>query len=181
MKKIILTLFVMLLCTQISTQAEGVYFGSYYHRGIYNESGLDPLNFSAIGVSVGKKLTPNISLEARYFSGLTGDDFVLEDLDLDLAIDLESAFSIFFKGDIPFNDNLNLYGLVGYTSAQFKTTARASNFSFSSSSSTSDFSLGGGMEVQIRKNLLLGVEYVMYLYSDTYTYSGINLGLKYQL
>jgi opacity protein-like surface antigen len=139
---------------------ENLYGGVSY--SITDIAGVSP---NAIGVHVGAKLHPNLAAEARFGIGM-GDD---------KGVEVDNYFSVLAKGILPIQDNLSVYGLVGFSrvaaSFSYETVGDCSfdamwnwvctNVTESVSDSDSGLSLGAGAEFALTPKVSLSAEYLM--------------------
>ena len=132
-----------------------------------------------IGVfRVGVALNPYIAIEGRIGTGLSTEFTELLG-GYDLKID--SLYGGYLKGNIPLSPVASLYGLAGYTGLKFRR-----HFAFSDQTVTDDSpSFGGGLDLNLRSNLRLNVEWARLIKidraNDNYHADSLSIGLVWLL
>jgi len=112
-----------------------VYIGAGFVVGRYNESNYEDVTYGAM-LRVGYEWNQYIGLEARYI-GTFWDEGKLYGQKLE-------HFGLFVKPMLPFNENFNLYGLLGYGWTQTKTSGK-----LNASVDDNGFSAGLGLEYDL--------------------------------
>ena len=172
----VISLSSLLLSANVFSASVGEnYFGASYHNGAYEEDGLSTLKPAGLSLKIGTYIADNVSLEGRFLFGLSSDDssiFVPGFGVVDFEFELDSAISLFSKGDIPISSSVNIYGIAGFTKAEFTVTV----FDTTVSDDESGFSYGFGAEIAVDSDIFIAGEYIVYIDEDTYEYSGINIG-----
>lgn len=135
----------------IASAKENLYAGASF-----SSVDLDGVSPSAIGAHVGAKLHPNLAVEARFGIGM-GDD---------KGFEVDNYFSVLAKGILPIQDNLSVYGLVGFSrvAASYSETVCFGGWgcqTFSGEASDSGLSLGAGAEFDLTPRISLSAEYLM--------------------
>ena len=148
------------------------YGGIGYHMGSYEATGFSSASLTGLELKFGTYISDAVAFEGRLTRGI-GDD-TISTWGPDVNIELNTALSLFLKGDIPLSSTANLYGLIGFTKG--KITASSLGFSFSEDESS--LSYGIGAESEFSDGVYFSGEYVFYLSDDTYDYEGLNLGIK---
>lgn len=156
------------LSTHAYAEQDKGYYGLGYQKGSYENSGVPEANPGAIVFRAGSYLNQVVSIDARLALGIT-DDTVGAGVD----VELDTALSVFLKGDIPMTPFVNAYGLLGFTRAEVDASAGGTTVS----ESESGLSYGLGIEGEISRHTSLSVEYVQYLNEDNFEYTGINFGI----
>ena len=125
----------------------------------------------------------SLAIEARLGVGVGDDSVTGLDFGVPVRItgELDSLYGIYAVGHLRSgaNDQVSLYGLAGFSRAEF--TARASAFGESASASDSDngFSFGVGAEVKVSPQFSINGEWVRYLDKSDYTVDGLSFGVNY--
>lgn len=158
-----------------TASAEGFYLGLGYQIGTYDEKGIPEADLSAIKLEAGTYFLENIALEAHVNLGMDDDTVAVPvaGTSVDVDVELESAASLFLKGDLEVSPDFNLYGLLGFSQVKVEASAQG----FSESSSDTGFSYGAGAEMGFGNQVYVSAEYVSYISEDAYDYDGINLGV----
>ena len=152
------------------------YFGASYHMGTYEEDGLPSADLTGLNIKGGAYIADNVAVEGRYTLGMDSDTvsvFVPGFGNVDVELELDSAISIFVKGDLPVSNAANIYGLIGFTKAELTATVLGSSYT----DDDSGLSYGFGVEAAINDDMFINGEYIMYLDEDDYEYTGINIGI----
>ena len=130
-------------------------------------------------VRVGAQLNPYLAIEGRYGTGLS-TEFTSLLGGYDLQID--SLYGAYLKGDIPLSSSASLYGLAGYSALGLRR-----NFRVSSNERVTDdgASFAGGLDVNLRRNLRLNVEWGRFIRvnrpTDSYQADILSIGLAWLL
>ncbi len=162
-----LTCLAALSTQAYAEQAQG-YYGIGYHMGSYKNTGVPEANPGAIAFRAGSYLNQLISIDVRLALGITDDT-----VGVNTDVELDSALSVFIKGDIPVTPFVNAYGLLGFTRGEIET----STGSLTASEDETGLSYGLGIEGEINRRTSLSAEYVMYLDENAFEYTGINVGI----
>ena len=148
------------------------YFGLGYHSGDYEaDSGRDA-DFAGINLEFGSYLEHNLALQGNLVLGTSGESIDYKGIFID--IDLKYMASIFLRGDIPFNSQARVYGLLGLSHA----TLEASAFDKEVSESDPGLSYGLGFEGNLSRDLSVGAEYIFYLKEDNFEYNAFNISIR---
>lgn len=130
-------------------------------------------------VRVGVQLNPYLAIEGRYGVGLSTEfTTLLEGYDLQI----DSLYGAYLKGNIPLSSSASLYGLAGYSAIDLRR-----NFKLSSNERVTDdgASFAGGLDVNLRGNLRLNVEWGRFIrvnrLSDSYQADILSIGLVWLL
>jgi len=128
--------------------------------GGFGQVGIDYGDY--IGAELRMGSTSNVSFTYLGLNGTAGIDYFV---------------SYLGKIQIPVSKQLRIYGLAGGTTARASVSISipGSIFSASASSTSTEFSAGGGIDVTVRDQWHLGAEYMRYA-KDT---RGISVNLKY--
>jgi hypothetical protein len=130
-------------------------------------------------VRVGVQLNPYLAIEGRYGAGLSTEFTALLG-GYDLQID--SLYGAYLKGNIPLSSNASLYGLAGYSAINLRRNFKL----FSNERVTDDgASFAGGLDVNLRRNLRLNVEWGRFIrvdrLIDSYRADILSIGLVWLL
>jgi hypothetical protein len=130
-------------------------------------------------VRVGVQLNPYLAIEGRYGGGLSTEFTTLLG-GYDLQID--SLYGAYLKGNIPLAPSASLYGLAGYSAINLRR-----NFKLSSNERATDdgASFAGGLDVNLRRNLRLNMEWGRFIRVnrpiDSYQADILSIGLVWLL
>lgn len=164
-------------------QAEqrGWYAGISATQLNYDESDMDDLDLRAIQLQAGYRLNRYVALELRGGVG-AGDDSFHENVfgvDVNGSVEVDYMASALVKGIIPLGP-VELYGVAGYTKAQFDLSVRIPAYGISESESDSDGDLTYGLGVSFApaESISLFVEYMNYYDEDSVEITGYNVGIN---
>lgn len=135
----------------IASAKENLYAGASF-----SSVDLDGVSPSAIGAHVGAKLHPNLAAEARFGIGM-GDD---------KGFEVDNYYSVLAKGILPIQDNLSVYGLVGFSRVAVSYSETWCDpffgcFKAEGEGSDSGLSLGAGAEFALTPKISVSAEYLM--------------------
>ncbi len=163
------------------------YYGIGYHHGSYEEIGIPEFNPGAIAFRAGKYINKAVAFEARLALGITDDSSTVTvdipfygTVQADVDLELNTAISVFAKGDIAVSPFVNIYGLIGFTNGEIEVTVTDVNNPANTATISEDdsgMSYGVGIEGEVGRGTYLVAEYVMFLDEDAYEYSGFNFGI----
>lgn len=153
---------------------QGLYVGGALTRLDYKESGFPTYNPTALAVSLGTEFSPNLAAEIRLGTGVGWAPKTVSGLNTEL--DVTSYFGVYGKGSLPLSSMASVYGLVGYTNANFKATVSG----FSATGSDSSLSFGVGADFAVSKTTSIGVEWASLVRGDGFDLNGLSLTAKYR-
>jgi opacity protein-like surface antigen len=163
---------VLCFCTGVFADKKDMYVAGQYHRGGLDFLGEYTANPSAVGVVFGAYVQDKIAMEIRYAMGINSDS-IYDGYD-DYEFSIKNATSFFIKGDLPLNEKVVLYGLVGFT--KFKSDVKTGGLA--AEITDSGLSYGVGIEGKLADKWAVNAEFVNYLNEEYYDYTGMNFSLK---
>ena len=95
----------------------------------------------------------------------------------EVKADLDYMWAVFLRGSYPIS-SARLYGVFG--AANLMMSVDAPELDFSDVDRITRLSYGAGAEYLINKNWVINADYIVYLKSESFTFSGINVGLRYR-
>jgi opacity protein-like surface antigen len=142
--------------------------------------------FGSIMVDAGYKFNQYVAVEGRYWSGINSNNDLAwrSGLPADITVD---AWGIYLKPMYPVSSAFNIYGLVGYGSAD--ATYDLPNAGSITSDSTDGFSWGIGADYAITNNWSVFVDYTSVIDGESGntdridtddSLSTVNIGVNYQ-
>jgi hypothetical protein len=157
----------------------GAYLGGSIGNFSYRTGDQEKLSPKIGLVRVGAQLNPFLAIEGRYGAGLSTEFTALLG-GYDLEID--SLYGAYLKGNIPLSSSASLYGLAGYSAINLRRNFKL----FSNERVTDDgASFAGGLDVNLRRNLRLNVEWGRFIrvdrLVDSYRADILSLGLVWLL
>lgn len=93
----------------------------------------------------------------------------------DVNVDLDYAWGVFFRASYPISA-ARLYGLFGASNLMMSIDSDQ----ISGVDRITRLSYGAGAEYLINKNWVINADYIVYLKSESFTFSGISAGLRYR-
>lgn len=131
------------------------------------EGDADPTALFARG---GYQFNDYLAAEARLGTGLDDDEFH------GVKTEIDNFLGIYAKVGIPTPAGFYPYALVGLTRGELKASTRA----FSSKEDEDDVSFGVGVDYWFNPQFSLGLEYMQYMDTDDFEFSGLSLGGNYK-
>ena len=166
-------LITSLLFTSSIALAEPVsYFGAQLAVGKYTEPGFPVANPTMLVLRGGSLINKNFSLEGRFGFGLTEGEVTSSGIPI--TIEVNNMMGIYALGHLPMNNDLSIYGVLGYTSGEL--TAAAPGTGITITDSDSGMSFGIGADLAISKTMAINVEYMSYIEEETYDFSALAVG-----
>ena len=124
-------------------------------------------DYSAMMFQAGYNFNPYVSVEARYWVGLTDNSFTVVGNTFDSDA---SAWGVYLKPIYPVTSDFNIYALLGYGSATVNDVQiNGANRDFD----IDGFSWGIGASYSVTENIAFSVDYVDFQ-DDDITFEGIN-------
>lgn len=149
----------------------GMYVGGGIMEGKFEIDGVDgDANPTALFARAGYQVNPYLAAEARLGTGFDSDKFH------GIKTEIENFYGIYAKVGLPTAVGLYPYAMVGLTQGELK----ASYGSFSDKQDESDVSMGFGLEYLFDRNFSVGLEYMKYMDTSDFEFSGISLGGNYK-
>jgi len=127
----------------------------------------------------GTELTEGLAIEGMYGTSLSGDDITVNGIDvsslLSTELKVKNVFGVYLKPSAKVNENLEIFGRIGYTKANYNISVAQVGISGSESS----VSYGFGASYLLAKDISLSTDYMSYV-SDEGDTDGITFALNYQ-
>lgn len=120
--------------------------------------GTNPAN---VRIKGGFYITDNIAAEVHVLTAGTTDG----------GIKVDQGLAGFIRGELPVSDSINVYGLLGYGSADVSGAATKSN---------SSVAYGAGMEFRLADNVGINVDYTQYFDANNQKLGGLAAGVTYK-
>ena len=151
---------------------KGFYVGGGYTKVSDKEYGVsNEADLGAVFLRGGYQLNPNLSVEARYYGGVSDDKIE------GVKIELEQMYGAYLKVGLPTLNRLYPYMLVGYTDTKFKASVPGDSVT----DKRGGASFGLGMDVYITHNISADVEYTeFYNKQSDARITGLTLGMNYK-
>lgn len=149
----------------------GLYVGGGVTEGKFEIDGVNgDSNPTAVFARAGYQVNPYLAAEARLGTGLDSDKFH------GIKTEIENFYGIYAKVGLPTSVGLYPYAIVGLTQGELK----ASYARFSDTQDESDVSMGVGLEYAFDQHFSLGLEYMKYMDTNDFEFSGVSLGGNYK-
>jgi outer membrane autotransporter protein len=177
MKKIVLVTATLLACAaaQAQTYVELAYTATKLEK---NTSDLNiESKPSAVRGIVGYEFNPNLAFEGMASFG-TGSSSITADGQsvADANFKIDNSLGLYLKPKVKLNDNIEVFGRVGYAVSSYTIFESAS----SKSGTTGSFSYGAGLSYAITPTISLNADYMQYLSKDKVTANGFSFGVGYK-
>ena len=181
-KKIALAMAVTMLSAHALAQENAPYFEVGYtmldveasSSGVTLAASPTILRFTA-----GTKLSEGLAIEGMYGTSLSGDSITVNGINvsslLSTELKVKNVYGVYLKPSAKLNENLEIFGRIGYTKANYNISVAQVGISGSESS----VSYGFGASYQLTKDISLSTDYMSYV-SDEADTDGITFALKYQ-
>ena len=133
-------------------------------------------DWNSVGINLGYQPSPYLALEARYGRGV-GDDTHFDGL---VETELKHYFGVYVLPQIPIQDFMSVYGVLGWTKA--KAEASAPIIREKVSDSEDDFSYGIGMRFKDKRHtggVGFFVEYSRLIDKSDFDIDSLMLGLSW--
>ena len=127
---------------------------------------------------LGTELNENLDLEGMVGLASSGDDVKVNGISLSSLVSnsfkVKSAYGVFIRPKTMLNDQLELFGRLGYSKLKYNMSVASLNLS----DSESGMSFGVGASYKLSDTAKLTVDYTSYV-SDVADTDGITFGLRY--
>ena len=140
----------------------------------YNPDDFDKFSATTGMVRAGIEYSDYFGVETHFALG--GSDTVSVE-NTEVKVDLDYIWGVFLRASYPFG-SARLYGIFGASNLMMSVDAPERDFA--DVDRISRLSYGAGAEYLINKNWVINTDYIVYLKSESFTFSGINVGLKYR-
>ena len=156
------------------------YFGFQYAQIDEEDFDLEP----TVGIfRIGNMGDNGVGFEGRIGVGISDDDVsgfdpVLGDISLELEVD--TVFGIYLVGQTTTDSAVSVYGIIGFTQADFSGDIDGGILgSDSFSEDESDLSYGFGANFDVSDKMSLNIEFMQYLDTDDFDVSAVSLGVLF--
>ncbi len=133
-------------------------------------------DWNTVGINLGVQPSPYLAFEGRYGRGVGGD----EHFDGTVETKLKHYFGFYALPQIPIQDVMSVYGLLGWTKAKAEASVSAARWK--GSESEDDFSYGVGVRFLDRSRpggVAFFAEYARLINRSDYDINGLMLGLSW--
>ncbi len=168
--KFILTL-VCLVSTNASYADSVTWVGVDAFNWTYNPDEVDKVSATTANLRAGIQYSDNFGVEAHIAAG--GSDTIMVE-GAEVKADLDFMWGVFVRGIYPIS-SARLYGVFGLSNLMMTIDSDA----VSGADRVTRLSYGAGAEYVFNDNWAINADYIVYLQSDTFTFSGVNAGIKY--
>ncbi len=161
----------LVLSLTAHAEIKSSYFGLGVQSGRFEvvNTEFEPLNAQ---FTYGSYLTDNLAIEWQAAFGIEEAELNVEGSDVSMT--LSKSISVFGKADIPVGSVFKLYGLLGYSYAEFDFEENFTRFG----SDDYGYSFGLGAEVALPAQLALRLEGVRLMNTERYDYDVMTLLLS---
>jgi opacity protein-like surface antigen len=185
MKRIVIAAaaaFAMLGAAQAQTQTSPFYGELGYTFLKLKEEGLSTRNGAIRGI-FGYAFHPNVAVEGMVGFAVNDDSETFVDPTfgpVDVKVKVQNSYGIFFKPKYSFNNQVEVFGRLGWTRSKIKATASMGGVSASASDSDNDFAYGAGVNFNINPRTYVGLDYMRYYSKEGSKVDGLTLGVGYR-
>jgi len=174
MKKFLIGLAISAVATSTVIAEEeaksGWYGGASYAQLDTDIAGIVEFDLGALVFNAGYQINDYVAIETRLGTGITDDDIV------GLELELDYLWGIYTKIGIPTGTAFYPYVVLGYTKAELE----LSGLGYSESDSDSDTSYGVGANFTVNDNFGVFAEYMNWYDDEDIEITGFNLGVSYK-
>ncbi len=133
---------------------------------------------SALRGILGYELNPNLAVEGMVAFGMSDATVKVNGVSATgVKLEIDNAVGLYLKPKTKLNDQVELFGRVGF--ARVKGTISAAGFG-SESDSDSSFSYGAGFSYAINPTTSLNADYMQYLSKDGFKVNGFTFGVGFK-
>lgn len=145
----------------------------YTHSNVKISDGADTVKFSPGAVSgvFGYKFTPNLSVEGLLGLGMGKDNITLNGVDSGVDGKVKSTFGVFLRPSFDINENVELFGRVGWV----RSKVEISDSTSSANGSDTDFAYGIGANFNLSNTTYIQAGWMQYLNKDGAKIDGLNV------
>jgi opacity protein-like surface antigen len=138
----------------------------------YNPDQVDKLSATTVNIRGGIEYSDYFGVETHFATG--GSDQVTVN-NTEVNVDLDYMWGVFLRGSYPISA-ARLYGLFGASNLMMSIDSDV----LSGVDRITRLAYGAGAEYLINKNWVINADYIVYLKSESFTFSGISAGLRYR-
>lgn len=138
----------------------------------YNPDQVDKLNATTVNIRGGVEYSDYFGVETHFALG--GSDQVTVNNTV-VNVDLDYMWGVFLRGSYPVGA-ARLYGIFGASNLMMSIDSDI----LSGVDRITRLSYGAGAEYLINKKWAINADYIVYLKSESFTFSGVSAGLKYR-
>jgi len=146
----------------------GMYGGVQYAMTTFDLLGIAEANPTALVFSIGNKINKNLAIEGRFGIGIGSDTFDGSPIELEV----DTLFGVYAKGIAPVGNDVDLYGIVGYSSVDLTVPGLGSE-------SESDLSFGFGIDIATGKTSSVNLEYINY-FDNEVSLDALSIGTTFK-
>lgn len=133
---------------------------------------------SALRGFLGYELNPNLAVEGMVAFGMSDATVKVNGVSATgVKLEIDNAFGLYLKPKAKLNDQVEIFGRVGF--ARVKGTISAAGFG-SESDSDSSFSYGAGLSYAINPTTSLNADYMQYRSKDGFKVNGFTFGVGFK-
>ncbi len=140
----------------------------------YNPDDFDKTSAATGMVRAGIEYSDYFGVETHFALG--GSDTVTV-RNTDVKVDLDYVWGVFLRGSYPIS-SARIYGVFG--AANLMMSVDAPGLDLTTADRIARLSYGAGAEYLINPNWVINADYIVYLKSESFTFSGISAGLRYR-
>jgi opacity protein-like surface antigen len=138
----------------------------------YNPDEVDKLSATTANIRGGIEYSDYFGVETHFALG--GSDQVTVN-GTEVNVDLDYMWGVFLRGSYPISA-ARIYGVFGASNLMMSIDSDV----LSGVDRITRLSYGAGAEYLVNKKWVINADYIVYLKSESFTFSGINAGLRYR-
>ncbi|WP_455211615.1 porin family protein [Kaarinaea lacus] len=164
-----------LICLSLASPAFAAsvnWIGADVFSWTYNPDEVDKLSATTGNFRAGIEYSDYFGVETHLAFG--GSDTVKVN-DVDVKADLDFMWGVFVRGSYPLSA-ARLYGIFGMSNLMMSIDSDV----LSGVDRVTRLSYGAGAEYLISDNWVINADYIVYLKSDIFTFSGVSAGIRYR-
>lgn len=164
MKRLTLVLFFLFTANTHAYESGDTYIGVQFGQSTAEIGGIDDIENTYGLVRFGGYVTSNIAIDFRYGDGIDDDTL----MGVDFSID--RIFGLYALYHLPLSSSVSIYGLLGYTEADWKAEANGGLLL----EEEDDISYGIGLDLGF-----INIEYVQVLDDSDFEVEVVSIGYTY--
>jgi opacity protein-like surface antigen len=148
------------------------WIGADVMQWTYNPDEVDKLSATTVNIRGGIEYSDYFGVETHFAMG--GSDQVTVN-NTEVNVDLDYMWGVFLRGSYPISA-ARLYGVFGASNLMMSIDSDV----LSGVDRITRLAYGAGAEYLINKNWVINADYIVYIKSESFTFSGISAGLRYR-
>ena len=181
MKKTLLVLATVALSTSVMAQTSGKYYSDVMYGAVTmkdtSSSSLGSFNTSLARLSFGSVVADNLAVEGFITQGLASDSKTIQGVKVELKT--KTGYAVAIRPFIKANENIEIFGRLGYMNNEAELTASANGRSASLTKKSTRYMYGVGATYKINSGLSAVVDYTSLENKEEADVSLLSIGLRF--